>query len=133
MYRGQNPSIGPVGHGGRPCDRSTPIIEVNTLESAATSAAPGVARSLPPGFEAMVWAEAEGRATPEQIEVLKSHLGQWQTMLWILLDRAEDALESVSRMRGAERNQVIADHQLDFERLDAALTRLVGPPTGRQA
>ena len=96
----------------------------------ASAPAPAV-RALPSGFEDSVWAEAEGRATPEQIEALRAHAGQWQSLLWILLDRAEDALDDANRLRGPERAQVLADLQNDWERLDAALTRLVGPPDGR--
>jgi len=75
--------------------------------------------------EIAVWAAAEGTATPEQIATLEADPRTWRRILEQLLDEAEDDLDSVRQLTGAERNQVVADFEEQFSLLEAAYDRLV--------
>jgi hypothetical protein len=80
--------------------------------------------------EAAVWAAAEGIATADQLALLEADRGAWRRTLDRLIDETEDHLESVSRLTGPERHQVVADFEEDLARLEAAhelLTRVSDP------
>ena len=76
--------------------------------------------------------EADGDATPEQIEVLESDRLAWRAALSRLLRDAEEHLASARTLQGEERAQVIADLESEHRRLAAAWKRLtVGPDAAR--
>ncbi|HUP85417.1 MAG TPA: DEAD/DEAH box helicase [Acidimicrobiales bacterium] len=79
-------------------------------------------------LEAAAWAEAEGIATEDQLALLEGDKRGWRRALERLLDQTEDDYDEVLRLRGEERDQVIADFEGQLARLDAAYDRLVPPP-----
>src|SRR4029079_5937323 len=68
--------------------------------------------------------EADGDATPEQIEVLESDRLAWRAALSRLLRDAEEHLASARTIQGEERAQVVADLESEHRRLAAAWKRL---------
>ena len=86
-------------------------------------------RERPPAdFERLVQAEADGRADAAAVAVLEQFPSLWRTTLLRLLDDVEDQLELAQRSSRPERDLVVADFEDEFDRLDAAITRLIGPP-----
>jgi len=77
-------------------------------------------------FEALVSAEADGVARPEHVEVLRAQPQRWVATLCELITETDAALESVARLVGDERSQVVADLSGERAGLDAALRRLTG-------
>ncbi|HLT15801.1 MAG TPA: SNF2-related protein, partial [Acidimicrobiales bacterium] len=71
-------------------------------------------------LEHAVYAMAEGIATREQIALLESDPVAWRRTLERLIDDTEDALESVRRLQGPEREQVVADFQQELARLESS-------------
>src|SRR4029079_9796062 len=64
--------------------------------------------------------EADGDATPEQIEVLESDRLAWRAALSRLLRDAEEHLASARTIKGEERAQVVADLESEHRRVAAA-------------
>jgi superfamily II DNA or RNA helicase len=77
-------------------------------------------------FDLWVEAEADGAASPEELTALEADRRQWRATLVRLLREAEAHLASARSLRGAERNQVLADAQYDVRRLTAAWNRFEG-------
>ncbi|MGI9601178.1 MAG: DEAD/DEAH box helicase [Acidimicrobiales bacterium] len=74
-------------------------------------------------------ANLDGRASEADLTLLRSDEELWEASLWRLLNRTEDALESVeARHRGPGRNNIIDDLDREADKIDAALTALIGPP-----
>jgi len=110
---------------------TTPLVEPATTEGG--NGAPEVVRLSTLRWEQvapLVRTEAEGRATPTDLATLEADRPRWRAVLMDLLDEAEDHLESVRRLKGPERNQVVADLQSEFDELAAAFERLTGVPAG---
>src|SRR4029450_7379133 len=76
-------------------------------------------------LEAAAWAAVDGIASDEQLALLESDAPGWRRTLERLLDETEDNLDSVRDLSGPERDQVLADIQAEFERLEAAYDRLL--------
>ena len=77
-------------------------------------------------FDLWVEAEADGAASPDELAALAADRAQWRTTLVRLLREAEAHLTSARSLKGAERNQVLADAQFDVQRLTAAWNRFEG-------
>lgn len=78
-------------------------------------------------LEAAAWAAAAGTATADQLATLEADPRRWRWALEDLLEDTEDRLESVRRLTGPERHQVVADFEAEMGRLEAAydlLTRV---------
>jgi SNF2-related domain/SNF2 Helicase protein/Helicase conserved C-terminal domain len=82
-------------------------------------------------LEAAAWAAVDGIATSEQLRLLESDAPAWRRVLERLLDQTEDNLESVRRLEGPGREQVVADLESELDRLEVAYDRLTsaGDPT----
>ena len=85
----------------------------------------GADRVAPWQFDEYVLAEADGIATPEQLSVLEADPSAWRVSLQIMLGEAEDNLKSARTLPGDERDQVVADLELEVDRLQAAVPRLL--------
>ena len=71
-------------------------------------------------LESAAWAAADGTATAEQLALLEADPRAWRWALEDLLEETEDHLESVRRIPGPERAQVVADFEAELARLEAA-------------
>src|SRR3954452_9990009 len=80
------------------------------------------------GLEDAVWAAAEGQASVEQLALLDADRRASSAVVERLMDDSEDQLESVQRLRGPERDQVVAD----FTRLLAGLSAVYDRVNGRR-
>src|SRR5947207_1757564 len=87
------------------------------------SARAGVDRVAPWQFDEYVLSEADGIATPEQLSVLAADPAAWRISLGAMLREAEENLRSARSLPGDERDQVVADLELEVERLEAAVAR----------
>src|SRR4051794_36704745 len=77
-------------------------------------------------FDLYVEAEADGVATPEEVAVLEADRTGWRASLARLLNDAEEPLVAARNLRGEERDQVLADAQLDHRRFATAWARFHG-------
>lgn len=110
----------------------TDVVDTQDSQHQATSGGP--ARTEASALATLSWdevallvrAEAEGRAQPDQVERLESDPARWRMVLMDLLDETEDHLESVRRLKGPERNQIVADFQAEFDELARSFERLTG-------
>ncbi|MCB1257663.1 MAG: DEAD/DEAH box helicase [Microthrixaceae bacterium] len=80
----------------------------------------------PSGFEFAVEAAAAAEASPAQLQMLADYPEAWRWSLERLLHFTDESLEAVRRINGPERDQVVADFELERDRLEAALARLLG-------
>ena len=64
-------------------------------------------------LEAAAWSAAAGTASPEQLAQLEADPKLWRFALEDLLEDAEDRLESVRKLTGPERFQVVADFEAE--------------------
>src|SRR5438477_5845843 len=87
------------------------------------SARAGVDRVAPWQFDEYVLSEADGIATPEQLSVLAADPAAWRISLGAMLREAEENLSRARALPGDERDQVVADLELEVERLEAAVAR----------
>jgi len=71
-------------------------------------------------LESAAWAAADGTATSEQLALLEADPRSWRWALEDLLEETEDNLESVRKLNGPERLQVVADFEAELARLEAA-------------
>ncbi|QGG95036.1 DEAD/DEAH box helicase [Actinomarinicola tropica] len=79
---------------------------------------------------ALVERAAAGEATAAELALLERDRRRWITTLDDLLEQTEDDLESVRRLRGPEREQVVADFEAERNRLQAALDVLESAADG---
>ncbi|CAN5758134.1 DEAD/DEAH box helicase [soil metagenome] len=79
-------------------------------------------------FEAAVWAAVEGTADADQLDTLEADRRAHRHTLERLLDDADDRLESVRRLTGPERDQVVADVQEELDLLEAAYNLMTRSP-----
>jgi hypothetical protein len=82
----------------------------------------------PRDFDRLVQADADGIADHETLATLERFPSLWRTTLLRLLDDVDDALEAAHRLPRPERDLVVTDFEEEYARLEAALTRLIGPP-----
>ena len=94
-----------------------------------TIATSGSSARLPEGFAFAVEAAAAAEATPAQLALLDGHREAWRWTLERLLHHTDEHLESVRRLDGPHREQVVADFEEERDRLEAALARLLGDDT----
>src|ERR1700690_456580 len=84
-------------------------------------AVPVGADGVPPWqFDEYVLAEADGIAKPEQLAVLAADPAAWRLSLQTMLRETEEHLSSARSLPGDERDQVVADLELEVARLEAA-------------
>ena len=83
----------------------------------------GVDRVAPWQFDEYVLSEADGIATPEQLAVLAPDPAAWRLSLGAMLRAAEENLRNARSLPGDERDQVVADLELEVGRLEAAVAR----------
>jgi hypothetical protein len=82
------------------------------------------ADAVPPWqFDEYVLAEADGIATPEQLAVLAADPAAWRLSLQTMLRETEEHLAGARSLPGDERDQVVADLELEVARLEAAVIR----------
>jgi hypothetical protein len=86
------------------------------------------AEPLPANFESLVRQEIEREVSDDVLDILEAHVDEWKKILFDLLDEAEDGLDAVRDIKGPHRAQVMADFTDEIDLIDAALTRLMGPP-----
>src|SRR5262245_30965452 len=77
-------------------------------------------------FDLYVEAEADGVAAPDELAVLEADRPGWRASLQRLLLEAEENLAAARNVRGEERDQVLADAQLDRRRFAMAWARFHG-------
>ncbi|MFN2607453.1 MAG: hypothetical protein ABR511_06090, partial [Acidimicrobiales bacterium] len=70
--------------------------------------------------------EAAGDATAAQVALLAAHRHEWRAVLHQLLDETDDALAGFDDLSGPERDQLVADFEVERDRLLAALDRVEG-------
>jgi len=92
-------------------------------QTIATSGSPA---PVPDGFVFAVEAAAAAEATADQLQLLDGHRDAWRWTLERLLHHTDEHLESVRRLDGPHREQVVSDFEEERDRLEAALARLVG-------
>jgi hypothetical protein len=71
-------------------------------------------------WELAAWAAADGSASPDQLSLLETDAARWLDVLEDLLEETEDRLDSVRRLPGAERLQVVSDFEAEMAQLEAA-------------
>ncbi len=76
-------------------------------------------------FDYFVLLHAYGDAKPEQVAALEANPAAWRTTLARLVHETEGNLASARSLRGAEREQVVADLEAERQRLNAAYARFV--------
>lgn len=91
-----------------------------------TTNTPGSSAAVPDGFVFAVEAAAAAEATKAQLELLDQHREAWRWTLERLLHHTDEHLESVRRIDGPHREQVVNDFEEERDRLEAALARLIG-------
>src|SRR5262245_64340671 len=89
-----------------------------SIDDAATAA--------PWKFDLYVEAEADGVATAEELAVLEADRPGWRASLQRLLLESEEHLAAARNLRGEERDQVLADAQVDHRRFAMAWARFHG-------
>ena len=85
---------------------------------------------VPDDFEFAVAAAAAAEATADQLALLDDHRSAWRWTLERLLHRTDEDLAAVRSIGGPEREQVVADFESERDRLEAALSRLLGSEDG---
>lgn len=99
----------------------------NAIDMAIAEAPKRKREGTPPaGFDYAVEAAAAAEATTAQLAMLAEYPEAWRWTLERLLHFTDESLESVRRINGPERDQIIADFELERDRLEAALARLLG-------
>jgi superfamily II DNA or RNA helicase len=84
---------------------------------------------MPEGFDQLVQAHLDRRATEADLAVLSAHEDDWIWVLERLLDKADAALERVRKnVWGPERDLVLADFQDEVDQIETILDDLVGVP-----
>jgi SNF2-related domain/SNF2 Helicase protein/Helicase conserved C-terminal domain len=78
-------------------------------------------------LESAAWSAAYCSANRDELAMLEADPQAWRRALERLLDDTEESLESVSRLKGPEREQVLADLEEVRDRLEAAYDRLLPP------
>ncbi|MDH4169836.1 MAG: DEAD/DEAH box helicase [Acidimicrobiia bacterium] len=80
-------------------------------------------------FDRAAQAVIDGTASDADLTLLRSDEELWEASLWRLLNRTEDALELVTATEsGPGRANIIEDLDRECDRIDDALTALIGPP-----
>ena len=75
-------------------------------------------------FNALVDAEIDGRASEDDVEKLFAEPRRWRKVLFDRLEEADDAVDRARKIKGPERDQVVADFLAIGDEVDAALDRL---------
>ncbi len=70
--------------------------------------------------------EADGTAAPAILAELKSDPIRWRNVLTDMIENAEDTLQSIRRIKGPQRNQIITDFENEFRSLTDAFERATG-------
>ena len=72
--------------------------------------------------------EADGAASASIIAQLESDPVRWRNVLTDMIEEAEDTLQSVRRIKGPHRNQIMTDFESEFSLLTEAFERATGDP-----
>jgi len=75
-------------------------------------------------LESAAWSAAYSSASPDELALLEADPDGWLRTLERLLDDTEDHLDIVCRLKGPERQQVVADLEDVLARLEVAYERL---------
>ena len=70
--------------------------------------------------------EADGEAPAAMIAELESDPVRWRNVLTDMIEDAEDTLQSIRRLKGPQRNQIITDFETEFRSLTDAFERATG-------
>jgi len=77
----------------------------------------------------LVQAHIDGLATDDEVATLKANENEWARALFRLLDDAEDRFDDAQQAeKGPGRGNVLGDLDAECDRIDDALTALLGPP-----
>jgi len=82
-------------------------------------------------FDECVIAQADGYATPAQLDALEANPAAWRAALARMLHEAQDNLRSARSITGEERDQVVADFDGEVRRFTAAAVRFEPAPVER--
>ena len=66
--------------------------------------------------------EADGAASASVIAQLESDPVRWRNVLTDMIEEAEDTLQSVRRIKGPHRNQIMTDFESEFSLLTEAVS-----------
>ena len=69
---------------------------------------------------------ADGEAPAAMIAELESDPVRWRNVLTDMIEDAEDTLQSIRRLKGPQRNQIITDFETEFRSLTDAFERATG-------
>ena len=72
--------------------------------------------------------EADGAASAAIIAELESDPVRWRNVLSDMIEDAEDTLQSIRRIKGPHRNQIMTDFESEFRLLTDAFERATGDP-----
>ncbi len=84
--------------------------------------------ALSEDFAALVRRHVDGRATADELELLRANEQVWARALYRLLDDVAESIDDVrSAVRGHQRAIVMADLEADYRAVDRVLAGLIGP------
>ncbi len=85
--------------------------------------------ALSEDFAELVRRHVDGRATADELELLKANGQVWARALYRLLDDVAESIDDVrATVRGHQRAVIMADLEADYRAVDGVLSELVGPP-----
>lgn len=85
--------------------------------------------ALPDNLPDLVQEHLDGSTDDTLLQRLNEEKLRWIEMLYRKLDDADYAIDQAQkRLKGSERSQVIADFEVEAQRIDDVLTSLIGPP-----
>ncbi len=80
-------------------------------------------------FDSLVQANLDGTSSPEDLATLEADQPRWVAALFDMLDEADFIYERAERsVKGPGRNNVLDDLNAEVNRIDDALTAIIGPP-----
>ena len=84
--------------------------------------------ALSEDFADLVRRHVDGRATADELELLRANEQVWARVLYRLLDDVAESIDDVrTTVRGHQRAVVMADLEADYRAVDDVLAELVGP------
>lgn len=84
--------------------------------------------ALSEDFAELVRRHVDGRATADELELLRANEQVWARALYRLLDDVAESIDDVrATVRGHQRAMIVADLEADYKAVDNVLARLVGP------
>ena len=107
-------------------DATNPTRQLEKTDVAAAHRASLLATLSWGQIAALVRMEADGVADQSELDQLSSDPIRWRNVLTDLIEDLEDRMQSVRRLKGPQRKQVILDFEGEFELLTEAYERATG-------